>query len=108
MTVEAEFDLHRGDVGPLTLEGLRGVLEALPPGGGRPPVSVLPELAARLIAGCSGIPLEEARRLPAARAVGLVEKCIERNDLAGLVARSRRAMRLASEAIRAGEERSQP
>ena len=112
MAEQAESDLGGCDggesvpVGPLTLAGLGGLIEAIPAGAGRPSISALPDLAARLIAGCTSLDAAEARALPAAEAISLVEKCLAENDMGDLVRRARRAVRLASGAISDAGERS--
>ena len=99
-------------VGPITLGGLGSVLDAIGAGAGgegggaRPKVARLPELAARLVAGCTRLEVEEVRELPALEALGLVERCLETNDLAELVARARHAVRTASGTLAAPNERS--
>jgi len=110
MAEQMDFEFVGGEpeIGPLTLGGLGGLIEAIPhPGAAGPPeVSALSELAARLVAGCTSLDLASARSLPAAEALELVEKCLAANDLAALVERARRTVRLASEAVGSCGERS--
>ncbi len=92
-------------VEPITLGGLAGLLDAVPGATGRPPVAALPELAARLIGGCTAMSFDDALALPARDAIALAEECLKASDLSSLVAVARRAVRLATAQLAGAHER---